>query len=72
MQLSIQHGLRSETLLIMGGGIMEWRRDRNRWLKLHSGYCSDGTAVKAEDLLNLAAVLVRSSLPAGCTVSLED
>ena len=57
------------SLMVMGGGIMEWRRDRDRYLHLHSGYCVDTSPdSRPEDLLTMAALLVKESLPFGYTV----
>lgn len=53
----------------MGGGVMEWRRDRDRHLRIHSGFVGpqapSGVSVPAAvaELLSLAAVLTKQSLP---------
>lgn len=69
-------GLRGPgALLALGGGIMEWRRDRDRYLQLHSGYCTDinhGGVSKPSALLNLAAMLVKDSLPDGYEVAVDE
>lgn len=65
-------------LSVMGGGVMEWRRDRDRHLALHSGFVTDRAAAAGWagggggasrgpscplDLLNLASVLARQRFP---------
>jgi hypothetical protein len=47
---------------------MEWRRERDRHLHLHSGFLSkhaggQGGPMTAQEVLNLAGVLTRPSLP---------
>ncbi|KXZ53349.1 hypothetical protein GPECTOR_7g1244 [Gonium pectorale] len=39
--ISRKHGVPFEAPTIMGGGVMEWRRDRDRHLHLHSGFVVD-------------------------------
>lgn len=65
-------------LEVMGGGVMEWRRDRDRHVHLHSGFLAaggmPGAAGKpgsAAELLNLAAVLTQQSLPVTHKVTIE-
>ncbi len=66
-----------ETVEVMGGGVMEWRRDRDRHLHLHSGFVADagapppGRPASPTELLNLAAVLTRQSLPPHFRISLD-
>lgn len=63
------------TLQVLGGGIVEWRRDRDRCMRMHSPYCLDTSykpACQPTDLLNLAAGLVRESLPPGYVVAVGD
>ncbi len=72
-------------LHVMGGGVMEWRRDRDRHLALHSGFVADratsagagwvpgGPAARGPssplDLLNLASVLARTRFPANYRIT---
>ncbi|KAG2438355.1 hypothetical protein HYH02_010811 [Chlamydomonas schloesseri] len=39
--MSQRHGVPFEAPTVMGGGVMEWRRDRDRHLHLHSGFVMD-------------------------------
>lgn len=76
MSTAAAHGLPVEPLETLGGGVMEWRRDRDRHLQLHSGFVSraSGAAAgpgSAAEVLNLAAVLTRQSLPMTHKVSSE-
>ncbi|KIZ02453.1 hypothetical protein MNEG_5504 [Monoraphidium neglectum] len=62
------HGVPPEPLEPIGGGVMEWRRERDRHLHLHSGFLSkhaggQGGPMTAQEVLNLAGVLTRPSLP---------
>lgn len=66
--LAAQRGVPISQLTVMGGGIAEWRRDRDRHLYLHSGFVSSGSAAMlalgtgnatSVDLLNLTSVLAR-------------
>ncbi|GLC68199.1 hypothetical protein PLESTF_000659300 [Pleodorina starrii] len=41
LALAHKHGLPFEAPTCMGGGVMEWRRDRDRHLHLHSGFVMD-------------------------------
>eukprot|EP00195_Chlamydomonas_chlamydogama_P003391 CAMPEP_0202914298 /NCGR_PEP_ID=MMETSP1392-20130828/62740_1 /ASSEMBLY_ACC=CAM_ASM_000868 /TAXON_ID=225041 /ORGANISM="Chlamydomonas chlamydogama, Strain SAG 11-48b" /LENGTH=503 /DNA_ID=CAMNT_0049605899 /DNA_START=304 /DNA_END=1814 /DNA_ORIENTATION=- len=41
MQVAALHGMLPELLQVMGGGICEWRRDRDRHLHMHSPFVSD-------------------------------
>ncbi|GIL73521.1 hypothetical protein Vretimale_5221 [Volvox reticuliferus] len=41
MNLAQKHELPFEVPTCMGGGVMEWRRDRDRHLHLHSGFVMD-------------------------------
>ncbi len=53
---------------------MEWRRDRDRHLQLHSGFVrASGVAsgMSAPDLLNLAAAMAKQALPIHYKVCLE-
>jgi hypothetical protein len=73
LALCQRHGLPFEALSLMGGGVMEWRRDRERHCNLQSGFVVDrvlpGAApgqprtACAADLLHLAASLLRQYLP---------
>ena len=69
-------------LVVLGGGIMDWTRegDQDKHVHLHSAYSTDGTkssggsgggAVPSRpaELLNLASVLVRQSMPASYKVT---
>lgn len=40
MGMAARMGLAVEPLEVMGGGVMEWRRDRDRHLYMHSGFLS--------------------------------
>jgi hypothetical protein len=58
----------------MGGGVMEWRRDRERHLQLQQGFVqASGTAsgMSAPDLLNLAAAMAKQALPIHYKVCLQ-
>ncbi|KAG2492790.1 hypothetical protein HYH03_008950 [Edaphochlamys debaryana] len=77
MSLVQKHGVAFEAPTVMGGGVMEWRRDRDRHLHLHSGFVVDralplglgpggpsgARPASAMDLLNLAAALARQTFP---------
>ncbi len=41
MALARKHNVPFEAPTVMGGGVMEWRRDRDRHLHLHSGFVMD-------------------------------
>lgn len=64
-QLCQTYNLPLEPLHLMGGGIMEWRRDRDRHLHIHSGFVNTmgqrGTCVG--ELMSLAAVLTKQYFP---------
>jgi hypothetical protein len=57
---------------------MEWRRDRDRHLHIHSGFISPSSVPGAgrpactAELLNLAAVLTRQGLPPHYKVSIGN
>lgn len=72
LQLSAQHGLPVEMMEMIGSGVMEWRRDRDRHLRIHSGVVSapDTAGMKASELINLAGVLTKQSLPIHYKVSI--
>ena len=76
LQLSL-HGS-ADSVTVLGGGIMEWsaRGDGSvgdRHLRLHSAHSAadvgGGVPSRPSDLLNLASVLVRQSLPPTCHVT---
>jgi len=75
MALAARFGVTAEPLEIMGGGVMEWRRDRDRHLHIHSGFISPGPSyapgkpASVGEMLNLASVLARQQLPAHFKVS---
>ncbi len=74
-QVASQRGCAVEVLEVMGGGVMEWRRERDRHLHLHSGYSAvpsasaPGKPASGLELLNLAAVLAKQQLPVNFKVS---
>lgn len=73
--MASERGVAQVAAELLGGGIMEWRRDRDRHLHLHSGFtsptpCPGGPACAA-DVLNLAAVLTRQQLPMTYKVSVD-
>lgn len=41
LDLAHRHGVPFVPLTVMGGGVMEWRRDRERHLHMHAGFVSD-------------------------------
>ena len=59
----------------MGGGLMEWSRDGERRLNLHSGYVSVSQCrhhtTQPTEILNLAGVLVKQNLPITYRLSVE-
>jgi hypothetical protein len=69
--LSAELGCGSGGLDVMGGGVAEWRRERDRHLHLREGYAGSSSGAggggpggaRAQELLSLAAVLVRQALP---------
>lgn len=71
------HGVPSEPLETVGGGVMEWRRDRDRHLHLHSGYasppgaCGPNGPMSPAEVLNLVGVLTKQSLPITYKVTTE-
>jgi len=72
MQVAALHGMLPELLQVMGGGICEWRRDRDRHLHMHSPFVSDTHAAgKPRELLNLASVLIKQSMPVSYKVTME-
>ena len=56
-------------VLVLGGGIMEWRRDRDRHLHIHSGFAQIPGA-SALDILNLASVIAKQYFPVQYKVTL--
>jgi hypothetical protein len=42
---------------------MEWRRDRDRHLQLHTGYSAPPAGMSAAEVLRLAGVLTQQHLP---------
>eukprot|EP00955_Chlamydomonas_euryale_P092759 364738-Chlamydomonas_euryale.AAC.6 len=82
MQLSTAHGLRSETTVVIGGGMMEWRGGAgggggaargvhdDRSLRLSTGTVLN-MAVSPTELLDIAAALVRRTLPVAVAVVVE-
>lgn len=76
VQLAGQKNCTTEHLEVMGGGVMEWRRERDRHLHLHSGFtCTPHIAVAQpatwQEILNLAAVLTKQHLPVHFKVSIQ-
>ncbi|KAL6758339.1 hypothetical protein V8C86DRAFT_2600051 [Haematococcus lacustris] len=74
--ISAQRGLAMEAVEVMGGGVMEWRKDRDRHVHLHSGFVSHcsmpvGRPASAAELLNLAGVLARQGLASHYKLSIE-
>ncbi|KAI8464948.1 MAG: hypothetical protein J3K34DRAFT_489495 [Monoraphidium minutum] len=70
------NGVPSEAVEVVGGGVMEWRRDRDRALHLHSGHAAaaragGGGAMAPREVLNLAGVLTKQSLPIHYKVTTE-
>ncbi len=74
MQVCAQHAAPAEQLEVLGGGVMEWRRDRDRFLELQSGFLcgAAGGSMSAADLLNLAAAMVKQALPMHYKVCLHN
>ncbi len=64
-----------EALESCGGGTMEWRRDRDRHLSIHSGYVQPHStatgAMTAMEVMNLACVLTKQHLPMHYKVTVE-
>ncbi|GBF98655.1 hypothetical protein Rsub_11649 [Raphidocelis subcapitata] len=61
-------GVPAEPLELVGSGVMEWRRDRDRCLQLHSPLVpprAGGRSMAPAEVLSLASVLTQQSLP--CT-----
>lgn len=68
MGLAAAHDVPAEPLEMIGGGVMEWRRDRDRHLHLHSAFVSPHSGgpngpMTAAEVLNLTGVLTKQSLP---------
>ncbi|GBF89057.1 hypothetical protein Rsub_01774 [Raphidocelis subcapitata] len=57
------HEVPTEPLETVGGGVMEWRRDRDRHLHLHSPFVAPTSGMAASEVLSLTAVLSKQSLP---------
>ncbi|KIY91908.1 hypothetical protein MNEG_16055 [Monoraphidium neglectum] len=76
MSTAAANDVTAEPLEVVGGGVMEWRRDRDRHLHLHSAYVTpagrgpNGPMSTAE-VLNLAGVLTKQSLPIHYKVSTD-
>lgn len=76
MQLATQAGAMPFDLIeVMGGGVMEWRRDRDRHLHIHSGFITGAAGVgkpaTSTELLKLASVLTKQSLQINFKVTIE-
>lgn len=60
---------------LIGGGIMEWRRERDRHLHLSAGYLAahpaPGGPSNAGEVMDIAAALTRQALPCHFRVSVE-
>lgn len=73
VQLEVQqqarlHGMALPQVEAVGGGVMEWCRDRDRQLQMHSGFVSAAGAggtggMTVPGLLKLAAVMAKQALP---------
>lgn len=72
--ISNQHGLPMEAIEVVGGGVMEWRRDRDRHLHIHDGFVTNIStqSMTPDDLVNLAGVLTKQCLPMHYKVSIGD
>ncbi|MEW5318774.1 MAG: hypothetical protein WDW38_009967 [Sanguina aurantia] len=76
-KIASMNGVPPEPLQLMGGGVMEWRTDRDRHLHIHSGYVSDPSAFNRQigvapvDLLNLTSVLTSQQLPLHYKVTID-
>jgi hypothetical protein len=71
MQRCAAQGVQPEPLEVMGGGIMEWRRDRDRHLFIRQGYADLASGMSGKEVMNLAAVLTKQSLALGYKVSVD-
>jgi hypothetical protein len=70
------HGVPPEPVEPVGGGVAEWRRNRDRHLHLHSAYAAPragapGGPMAPAEVLGLAGVLTKQSLPIHYRVTTE-
>jgi hypothetical protein len=70
------HDVPTEPLEVVGGGVAEWRRDRDRHLHLHSPHAAPRAGgpngpMAAAEVLNLVGVLTKQSLPIHYKVTTE-
>ncbi|GFR49603.1 hypothetical protein Agub_g11673 [Astrephomene gubernaculifera] len=72
LSLSQKHAVPMETPTVMGGGVMEWRRDRDRHLHLHSGFVMDRSLPAAAMGLGGAGMAGAAAAAAGRPASAMD
>ncbi|KAF8060056.1 hypothetical protein HT031_004995 [Scenedesmus sp. PABB004] len=69
------HDVRAETIEVVGGGVMEWRRHRDRHLHISGGYVAPASGAggpsTAGEVMSLAAVLTKQHLPMHYKVTSE-
>lgn len=69
------HDVCAEAIEVVGGGIMEWRRHRDRHLHISGGYVGPasgpGGPSTGSEVMNLAAVLTKQHLPMHYKVTSE-
>jgi hypothetical protein len=69
------HDVCAEAIEVVGGGIMEWRRHRDRHLHISGGYVAPASGLGGPstgmEVMNLAAVLTKQHLPMHYKVTSE-
>lgn len=76
LAIAAQNDVPAEPLETIGGGVMEWRRDRDRHLHLHSAFVAPHSSgpngpMTTGEVLSLAGVLTKQSLPIHYKVTLD-